>query len=67
MTEIITLETPEELLRIRREKILRDIEACKELEHEGVQQVITALLIRKELEELLLDFDDTIELLEELL
>ena len=65
MTEIITLETPEELLRIRREKILRGIEACKELEHEGIQQVITALLIRDELEELLLDFDDAIELLED--
>lgn len=66
MTETISLETPEELLRIRREQILKDIEACKYIEHEGIQQVMTALLLREELEELLLDFDDAIELLEEI-
>ena len=66
MTETMALETTKELLRIKREKILRDITDCEELECGSVLQVVTALLIREELKELLLELENAIELLEEL-
>ena len=67
MTNILTLESPQELLRIKREYILREIAVYGDRERENLQQAMQARKARKELEELLLQFDDTIDILEELL
>ena len=66
MTNILTLESPQELLRIKREYILREIAVYGDRERENLQQAMQARKARKELEELLLQFDDTLDILEEL-
>ena len=66
MTNILTLESPQELLRIKREYILREIAVYGDRERENLQQAMQARKARKELEDLLLQFDDTIDILEEL-
>ena len=66
MSNILTLESPQELLRIKREYILREIEVYGERERENLNQAMQARKARKELEDLLLQFDDTIDILEEL-
>lgn len=64
MTELFTLETPEELLRIKRESILREIESHDKQERNSFQQFMYGRVTRKELETLLAEFDNAIELLE---
>ena len=66
MTNFLTLESPQELLRIKREYILREIAVYGERERDNLKQAMQARKARKELEELLLQFDDTIDILEEL-
>ena len=66
MTNILTLESPQELLRIKREYILQEIAVYGDRERENLQQAMKARKARKELEDLLLQFDDTIDILEEL-
>ena len=65
MTNILTLESPQELLRIKREYILREIAVYGDRERDNLQQAMQAKKARKELEDLLLQFDDTIDILEE--
>ena len=66
MTNILTLENPQELLRIKREYILREIEVYGERERDNLKQAMQARKARKELEALLFEFDNTIDILEEL-
>ena len=66
MTNILTLENPQELLRIKREYILKEIELYGERERENLQQAMQARKSRKELETLLFEFDNTLDILEEL-
>ena len=66
MTNILTLERPQELLRIKREYILQEIAVYGERERESLQQAMQARKARKELEELLFEFDNTLDILEEL-
>ena len=65
MTNILTLESPQELLRIKREYILREIAVYGERERDNLQQAMQARKARKELEALLFEFDDTIDILGE--
>ena len=64
MTNVLTLESPQELLRIKREYILREIALYGERERDNLQQAMQARKARKELEDLLLQFDDTLDILE---
>ena len=64
MTNILTLESPQELLRIKREYILQEIAVYGDRERDNLKQAMQARKARKELEELLLQFDDTIDILE---
>ena len=64
MTNFLTLESPQELLRIKREYILREIALYGERERENLNQAMQARKARKELEDLLLQFDDTLDILE---
>ena len=66
MTNILTLESPQELLRIKREYILREIEVYGERERDNLNRAMQARKSRKELEAQLFEFDNTIEILEEL-
>ena len=65
MTNLLTLESPQELLRIKREYILQEIAVYGERERDNLKQAMQARKARKELEELLLQFDDTIDILGE--
>ena len=64
MTNILTLESPQELLRIKREYILREIAVYGDRERDNLNQAMKARKARKELEDLLLQFDDTLDILE---
>ena len=66
MTNFLTLESPQELLRIKREYILKEISVYGERERENLQQAMQARKSRKELEKQLFDFDNTIDILEEI-
>ena len=66
MTNVLTLESPQELLRIKREYILREIAAYGERERYNLNQAMKARKARQELEKQLFDFDNTIDILEEL-
>ena len=66
MTNILTLESPQELLRIKREYILKEISVYGERERENLQQAMQARKARQELEAQLFEFDNTIDILEEL-
>ena len=65
MTNILTLENPQELLRIKREYILREITVYGERERDNLQQAMQARKARKELEAQLFEFDTAIDILEE--
>ena len=67
MTNILTLENPQELLRIKREYILREIALYGERERENLQQAMQARKARQELEKMLFEYDKTLDTLEELL
>ena len=66
MTNVLTLESPQESLRIKRENILKEIELYGERERDNLQQAMQARKSRKELEKQLFDFDNTIDILEEI-
>ena len=66
MTNFLTLESPQELLRIKREYILREIAVYGDRERDNLQQAMQARKARQELEALLYDFDNIIDILEEL-
>ena len=66
MSNILTLESPQELLRIKREYILREIAVYGDRERENLQQAMQARKARQELEKLLFEYDNTIDTLEEL-
>ena len=66
MTNILTLESPQELLRIKQEYILREIAVYGERERENLQQAMQARKARQELEKMLFEYDNTLETLEEL-
>lgn len=67
MSDILTLETPQELLRIKREYILGEIALYGKREQVSFQDFMYARKARKELEALLTEFDTAIDMLEELL
>lgn len=66
MTNILTLESPQELLRIKREYILQEIAVYGERERDNLNQAMKARKARQELEKLLFDYDNTLDTLEEL-
>ena len=67
MTNILTLESPQELLRIKREYILREIAVYGERERDNLQQAMQSRKARQELEKMLFEYDNTLDALEELL
>ena len=67
MTNILTLESPQELLRIKREYILREIALYGERERDNLNQAMQARKARQELEKMLFEYDNTLYTLEELL
>ena len=66
MTDVLTLESPQELLRIKREYILREIAVYGDRERDNLKQAMQARKARKELEKLLFEYDNTLDALEEL-
>lgn len=66
MTDLLTLESPQELLRIKREYILREIAVYGERERDNLNQAMKARKARQELEKLLFEYDNTLDTLEEL-
>ena len=66
MTNILTLESPQELLRIKREYILKEIAVYGDRERENLQQAMQARKARQELEKMLFEYDNTLDTLEEL-
>ena len=66
MSDILTLESPQELLRIKREYILGEIALYGEREQVSFQEFMYARKARKDLEAQLLEFDTAIDILEEL-
>ena len=66
MTNILTLESPQELLRIKREYILQEIAVYGERERDNLNQAMKARKARQELEKLLFEYDNTLDALEEL-
>ena len=66
MTNILTLESPQELLRIKREYILREIAVYGERERDNLDQAMQARKARQELEKMLFEYDNTLDALEEL-
>ena len=66
MTNILTLESPQELLRIKREYILREIAVYGERERDNLNQAMKDRKTRQELEKLLFEYDNTLDALEEL-
>ena len=66
MSDILTLESPQELLRIKREYILREIAVYGDRERENLQQAMQARKARQELEKMLFEYDNTLDTLEEI-
>ena len=66
MTNILTLESPQELLRIKREYILQEIALYGERERDNLNQAMKDRKARQELERLLFEYDNTLDALEEL-
>ena len=66
MTNLLSLQSPQELLRSKRENILREIAVYGDRERDNLKQAMQARKARKELEAQLFEFDNTIEILEEL-
>ena len=66
MTNLLSLQSPQELLRSKREYILKEIAVYGERERDNLNQAMQARKARKELEALLFEFDNTIDILEEL-
>ena len=69
MTDLLSLHSPQELLRSKREYILKEIAVYGDRERENLQQAMQARKARKarhELEKMLFDYDNTLDILEEL-
>ena len=66
MTNILTLESPQELLRIKREYILQEIAVYGERERDNLKRAMQARKARQELEKMLFEYDNTLDILEEL-
>ena len=66
MTNVLTLESPQELLRIKREYILQEIAVYGDRERDNLQQAMQARKARQELEKLLFEYDNTLDALEAL-
>ena len=66
MTNILTLQSPQELLRIKREYILQEIALYGERERDNLNQAMQARKARQELEKMLFEYDNTLDTLEEL-
>ena len=66
MTDLLSLQSPQELLRSKRENILREIAVYGERERDNLDQAMQARKARQELEAQLFEFDNTIDILEEL-
>ena len=66
MTNILTLESPQELLRIKREYILQEIAVYGDRERDNLNQAMQARKARQELEKMLFEYDNTLDTLEEL-
>ena len=66
MTNLLSLQSPQELLRIKREYILREIAVYGERERDNLNQAMKARKARQELEKLLFEYDNTLDALEEL-
>ena len=64
MTNVLTLESPQELLRIKREYILREIAVYGDRERDNLKQAMQARKARQELEKLLFEYDNTLDTLE---
>ena len=64
MTNILTLESPQELLRIKREYILREIAVYGDRERDNLNQAMQARKARQELEKMLFEYDNTLDALE---
>ena len=64
MTNLLSLQSPQELLRIKREYILKEIALYGERERENLQQAMQARKARQELEKLLFEYDNTLDALE---
>ena len=64
MTNVLTLESPQELLRIKREYILQEIAVYGERERDNLNQAMKARKARQELEKLLFEYDNTLDALE---
>ena len=64
MTNILTLENPQELLQIKREYILREIAVYGDRERDNLNQAMKARKARQELEKLLFEYDNTLDALE---
>ena len=65
MTNLLSLQSPREILRIKRENILKEIELYGDRERDNLQQAMQARKARKELEAQLFEFDTAIDILEE--
>ena len=66
MTNLLSLQSPREILRIKRENILKEIELYGDRERDNLQQAMQARKARKELEKMLFEYDNTLDTLEEL-
>ena len=66
MTDLLSLQSPQELLRSKRENILREIAVYGDRERDNLQQAMLARKARKELEKMLFEYDNTLDTLEEL-
>ena len=66
MTNLLSLQSPREILRIKREYILREIAMYGERERDNLNQAMQARKARQELEKLLFEYDNTLDALEEL-
>ena len=66
MTNLLSLQSPREILRIKREDILKEIELYGERERDNLNQAMKARKARQELEKLLFEYDNTLDTLEEL-
>ena len=64
MTNVLTLESPQELLRIKREYILQEIAVYGERERDNLNQAMKSRKARQELEKLLFEYDNTLDALE---
>ena len=64
MTNLLSLQSPQELLRSKREYILKEIAVYGERERDNLNQAMKDRKARQELEKLLFEYDNTLDTLE---